>query len=127
MSSSPQLVLASTSPFRKAVLEKLGIPFVTTSPDVDETRLENETPAELVARLSALKAHAVSDSYPDALIIGSDQVACIDDHILGKPGGFDNAVKQLQQASGRTVVFYTGLCVLNTMTGMSQWRWDDRA
>lgn len=101
------------------MLEKLGVPFVTSSPNVDESHHENESPAELVARLSSVKAHAVASDFPDALIIGSDQVACIDEHILGKPGNFENALKQLQQASGRTVVFYTGLCVLNTSTGVS--------
>ena len=109
-----QLVLASTSVYRKTLLEKLGLDFVTASPDVDETRLDNEAPQVLVERLAIAKAQAVSADFPDALVIGSDQVAVIDNEILGKPGTRENAIRQLCHASGRRVVFYTGLCVLNT-------------
>lgn len=111
-----QLVLASTSPFRKAILEKLGVPFDTASPEVDESQLPDETPQQLVQRLAEVKARAVADKFPDALIIGSDQVAVIDDQILGKPGSHDQAVKQLRQASGKTVTFLTGLCLYNSRT-----------
>jgi MAF protein len=109
-----QLVLASTSPFRKAILEKLGVSFDTASPEVDESQLAGETPQQLVQRLAEAKARAVAKQFPDALIIGSDQVAVIDDHILGKPGSHDQAVAQLRQASGKTVTFHTGLCLYNS-------------
>lgn len=114
------LILASTSPFRKAVLEKLGIPFSTESPDIDETSLENETPEQLVKRLSVAKAQAVAEKLNEGLVIGSDQVAVIDGHILGKPGDHANAVKQLQFASGKTVTFLTGLCLYNAATKQHQ-------
>ncbi len=115
-----KIVLASTSPFRKTILEKLGLPFETQSPHTDETRLENEAPEKLVQRLALAKAQAVAGHYPDALIIGSDQVAVIDDEILGKPGTHEKAVAQLQRASGKTLRFFTGLCLLNTKTGDHQ-------
>jgi len=116
----PQLVLASTSPFRKQLLEKLGLEFITDSPDIDESRLEDETPEQLVARLAREKAMAVAARHPGSLIIGSDQVAVIDSEILGKPGGHDKAVAQLRVASGRRVTFLTGLCLYNSTTGDSQ-------
>lgn len=115
-----KLILASTSPFRKAILEKLGVPFSTQSPEVDETPVDNETPEQLVKRLSIAKAKAVADSIEDGLVIGSDQVAVIDNQILGKPGNHENAVKQLQFASGKTVTFLTGLCLYNANTGNYQ-------
>jgi len=111
-----QLVLASTSPFRRTLLERLGLPFETTAPNVDESRLENESPAALVTRLAEAKARGVSAQFPDALIIGSDQVAVLDGQVLGKPGNHENAVRQLQAASGRQVKFLTGLCLLNTQS-----------
>ena len=112
--TSLPLILASTSRFRKSVLERLQLPFSVIAPNVDETPLENETPEQLVVRLAEDKARAVRDSYPHALIIGSDQVAVIDHTILGKPGNHDNAVQQLSQASGRRVDFLTGLCLFNS-------------
>ena len=116
-----ELVLASTSPFRKALLEKLELAFTTRSPEVDESRLDGETPEQLVYRLSEAKARAVAaECSADALIIGSDQVAVIDDTILGKPGNHEKAVQQLNDASGRAVTFLTGLCLLNSATGMAQ-------
>ncbi len=111
-----QLVLASTSPYRRTLLGRLGLPFETAAPDVDESPLENETPHELVARLSEAKARAVAAQYSNALIIGSDQVAVLDKQILGKPGNHENAVQQLQAASGNKVDFLTGLCLLNSQT-----------
>ena len=107
----PQLVLASTSPFRKALLEKLQLPFSTCKPQVDETPLPDETPQALVARLAELKARAGGEQYPQGLIIGSDQVAVIDGQILGKPGDHTTAMQQLRNASGKVVTFYTGLCL----------------
>jgi septum formation protein len=111
---TPQsLVLGSTSPYRRDLLLRLGLDFVSDSPDIDESRLDNETPQQLVERLAIAKARAVAMRHPQALIIGSDQVACVDEQILGKPGNRANAISQLRQAAGKTVVFYTGLCLLN--------------
>ena len=118
--SDSRLVLASTSVFRKMLLEKLGLDFTTGSPEIDESVLENESPQTLVKRLSAEKARDLSERYPENLIIGSDQVACIDNEILGKPGNFENAQLQLRKASGKTVTFYTGLTLLNSATGNAQ-------
>jgi septum formation protein len=115
-----RLVLASTSSFRRTLLERLEIPFTTASPETDETRQPGEPPRNLVLRLAAAKASAVAADHPDALIIGSDQVACIDETVLGKPGDRERAVDQLTQASGREAVFYTGLCLLNAATGRAQ-------
>ncbi|MGB2740950.1 MAG: nucleoside triphosphate pyrophosphatase [Cognaticolwellia sp.] len=109
-----KLVLGSTSPFRKEILTKLNIPFDCAKPNVDETAFENESPIELVQRLAIEKAKAVAAEFPDALIIGSDQVAMCDGEILGKPHNFENAVKQLTKFSNKTVAFYTGLCVYDS-------------
>ncbi len=114
------LILASTSPFRKAILEKLGLPFEAIPPAVDETRLPDESAEQLVQRLAIAKAKAIADSRDDGLVIGSDQVAVLDGTILGKPGSHENAVKQLQQASGKPVIFYTGLALVNAATGKVQ-------
>lgn len=115
-----KLILASTSPFRKAILDKLGIIFDTESPKTDETALPGETPQQLVERLSIAKAKAVADQNDKALVIGSDQVSVINDEIIGKPHTHENAVKQLQNASGKTVTFYTGLCLYNSSTNKYQ-------
>ena len=114
VSAPSRLILASTSPFRREILQKLGLPFGAAAPLTDETMLDGESPEALVSRLAESKARAVADDWPDALIIGSDQVACVDGEILGKPGNRQNAVKQLLQAAGKTVTFYTGLCLLNS-------------
>ena len=111
-----KIVLASTSPFRRELLSRLCIPFETAAPDVDETSLPGETPEQLVVRLSEAKARAVSEQFPESLIIGSDQVAVLDGQIIGKPLTHDNAVKQLKRASGKRVAFLTGLCLYNTQT-----------
>ena len=115
-----KLILASTSPFRKTILEKLGVAFETMSPEVDETALEKETPQQLVERLSIAKAKAVADKVKNALVIGSDQVSVINNEIIGKPHTYENAVKQLKNASGKTVTFYTGLCLYNSITQQYQ-------
>ncbi|MEX1057343.1 MAG: Maf family nucleotide pyrophosphatase [Natronospirillum sp.] len=116
-----QLVLASTSPYRRILLERLQIPFVTARPDADETPLPGETPEALANRLARMKAESLATSYTDALIIGSDQVATLDDVApIGKPGNRANAEAQLRAASGQTVTFYTGLCVINTTNGQVQ-------
>lgn len=114
------LILASTSPYRRALLERLGLPFSTAAPDVDEHRHPGESPADLVRRLAEAKARAVALNHPDALIIGSDQVACLDDAILGKPGDHQTAITQLERASGRCVLFQTGLCVLDARSDRVQ-------
>lgn len=115
-----QLVLGSTSPFRRELLTRLGVKFTTASPHIDETAEPGENPESLVRRLAKQKALAVSTDYPQALIIGSDQVAMLDNHILGKPGSHTRAVEQLAMASGKKVTFYTGLCLLNSVTGNCQ-------
>ena len=105
------LVLGSTSSFRKSILEKLNLSFECAKPNIDETALVGETPQTLVERLAVEKAKAVTDEFPNALIIGSDQVAVCDGEILGKPHNFENGVKQLTKFSNKAVTFYTGLCV----------------
>lgn len=113
------LILASSSPFRKELLEKLGLSFATHSPEIDESRNPGETPEQLVFRLAQDKAHAVA-KFHQGLIIASDQVATLqdgqgaNDHVLGKPHTHENAVEQLSECSGRTVTFVTSLCLLNT-------------
>lgn len=116
------LVLASTSPFRRELLARLGMPFTTANPATDETALAGETPEATALRLSEAKARAVAAQHPEALIIGSDQLACLDGQVFGKPGSHDNAVAQLKTMRGRTVNFYTGLCLLNTRTGKARLR-----
>jgi len=108
------LVLGSTSPFRKSILEKLNLSFECAKPNIDETALVGETPQTLVERLAIEKAKAVTDEFPNALIIGSDQVAVCDGEILGKPHNFENGVKQLTKFSNKAVTFYTGLCVYDS-------------
>jgi MAF protein len=112
------LVLASTSPFRKELLARLNIPFETFSPDVDETRLDGESAEDLVIRLSEAKAGAGAAAFPDALIIGSDQVAVVNGDVLGKPGNHENARGQLARLSGQEVSFLTGLCLFDTASGI---------
>ena len=112
-----QLVLASTSPFRRELLNRLEISFKTANPQTDESALPGESPEELALRLSEAKARAVVPLFPDALIIGSDQVAILDGQVNGKPGTHENATKQLQTMRGRTVNFFTGLCLLDAKTG----------
>ncbi len=119
------LILASSSHFRKAILEKLGVAFVTASPDIDEARHDGETPYNLVLRLAAVKAKKVAKSR-SGLIIASDQVATFGlgtdeaDEILAKPLTHENAFKQLKQSSGKTVTFLTSIALLNTETGKLQ-------
>ncbi|HID49198.1 MAG TPA: septum formation inhibitor Maf [Chromatiales bacterium] len=115
-----KLVLASTSPYRKAILDKLGLPFEVRAPVVEETPRENESPAELVERLAIAKARDIAEQLDEGLVIGSDQVAVIDDRVLGKPGSHENAVRQLRQAAGRRVTFLTGLALINAASGEVQ-------
>jgi len=115
-----KLVLASTSPFRKAILDKLHLDFECDSPDIDETPLENEDVESMVVRLAIEKARIIANRHNNALIIGSDQSAVLDGKKLNKPGNFDNAFKQLTRASGQKIVFQTGLCLLNSASGNIQ-------
>jgi len=112
-----KLILASTSPYRRELLGRLGLPFEVADPQTDESPLPDETPETLALRLSEAKAKAVAANYPDALIIGSDQVATVDGKIYGKPGTHERAVEQLKALSGKTVNFFTGLCLYNARTG----------
>lgn len=113
--TQPPLVLASTSPYRRQLLDRLGLEYSTCSPDVDEARKNGESPEDLVRRLAEAKARAgASQQMQPALIIGSDQVAVVDDEILGKPGNFERACEQLTRLSGQHVTFMTGLCLYNT-------------
>jgi len=116
MKKTPQLVLGSTSVFRKELLERLQLNFMTDSPDIDETPLTNETPKDYVLRLSLEKAKAVAARHPNALIIGSDQCSVLEGEIRGKPHTHENAIKQLSESSGKRVSFLTGLCLYNSKT-----------
>jgi len=111
------LVLASTSPYRRELLGRLYLPFEVCAPETDETPLPGEAPAATAERLALAKATAVIDRYPNALIIGSDQVAYCDSVCFGKPGTRENALAQLRSLSGKNAVFHTGLCLLNSQTG----------
>ncbi|MBN8773607.1 MAG: Maf family protein, partial [Thiobacillus sp.] len=117
-----KLVLASTSRYRRELLSRLHIPFDVLSPDVDETPRPDETPSATALRLSVLKAQAAAAAYPDALIIGSDQVLMLGDAQLGKPGGFDQAFAQLKAMQGKAMVFHTVLTLLNSRSGHTQTR-----
>lgn len=114
------LILASTSRYRKALLEKLGLPFQCASPEVDETPRPGETADNLVRRLAHAKASAIARQHDQGLIIGSDQVCVCDGRILGKPGTVESAVAQLMLAQGRSVTFHTGLCVVNAANGHAE-------
>ncbi|GHD92137.1 Maf family protein [Pseudocitrobacter faecalis] len=116
----PELILASTSPYRRLLLEKLGIPFTCAAPEVDEIPLPAETPRHLVLRLAQAKAQALAERFPHHLIIGSDQVCVLDGEITGKPHTEENARKQLKKASGNIVTFYTGLALYNSVNGQLQ-------
>lgn len=106
-----RLILASSSPYRQDMLKRFGLPFTAISPDVDETPLPGEHPAALALRLSRAKAGAIVAREPGAVVIGSDQVACFDDTIIGKPGDHTRALAQLRMLSGRSVEFHSALCV----------------
>ncbi len=114
------LILASSSPYRRELLQKLRIPFTCVKPEVDETPLLGEAPEQTALRLAQLKARHVALDYPNALIIGCDQVATFDGIQVGKPMTHVNAVKQLQTMRGKTVMFHSALCLLNATTGEMQ-------
>ncbi|MDM5150019.1 Maf family protein [Aeromonas salmonicida] len=115
-----QLILASTSRYRKTLLEKLGLPFECAAPEVDESPLLGESAEALVARLAYAKANAIANRRDQGLIIGSDQVCVCDGQILGKPGTVEKAVAQLMAVRGRCITFYTGLCVLDAANGKAE-------
>ncbi len=114
------IILASSSPFRKELLARLNLPFECHSPDVDESLQSGESAEAYVCRLARQKAQAIANKFPQAVIIGSDQCALLEDQILGKPGDHNNALKQLKAAQGKSVIFHTGLCVMQASTGFSE-------
>ena len=118
--NSQLLVLASSSIYRSELLKRLQLPFETAAPHVDETPWSNESARATSVRLAQAKARAVAGNYPDALIIGSDQVALLEGQQLGKPLTHNNAVKQLRSMRGKTTHFYTALVLLNSKTGNMQ-------
>lgn len=115
-----RLVLASSSKARRQVLKKLEIPFETVSPCIDESALHNESPQSLVERLARAKAQKIASKYPRHLIIGSDQIAVVNQRIVGKPSSREDAIQQLLAASGQSITLYTSLALLNSETGHCQ-------
>lgn len=113
----PSLILGSTSRYRRELLQRLRLPFESASPQVDETPLPDEAPAALALRLALAKARAVSRLHPNAVVIGSDQVADVDGEPVGKPGTHERAVAQLRRMSGQTIVFQTAVAVVRADTG----------
>jgi septum formation protein len=122
MPTAPRLILASTSRYRRELLERLRLPFEAMSPETDETPLPGEAPAQLAERLALAKARALATRFPDAVVIGADQVADVDGHAVGKPGTHARAVEQLRAMSGRTIVFQTALAVVHAAIGFAQVR-----
>lgn len=116
----PEIILASSSPFRKSLLQRLYLDFECYSPDIDESLYAEEKAEAYVYRLAQQKAEAVSERFPQAVVIGSDQCAIINGEVLGKPGSHENALGQLRNAQGKTVVFHTGVCVLNKENGFCE-------
>ena len=114
------LILGSTSPYRRELLERLRLPFEVQRPEVDETPLDGETPVALAQRLAMAKAQAVAQRFPQAIVIGSDQVADLHGEPLGKPGNHPKAVAQLKRMRGQTVVFQTAVAVVCQATGFAQ-------
>lgn len=117
---TPRLILASTSVYRRELLERLGLPFETTRPEVDEAPLNGESPVATAERLAVEKARAVAGRFPDALIIGSDQVAHRGNERFDKPGTAERAIAQLRSMSGNSITFHTAVCLFNSRTGHSQ-------
>ena len=114
------LILGSTSRYRRELLQRLHIPFDVAAPDVDETPLPGETPCQLAERLALAKARAVASAFPQAVVIGADQVADLNGLPLGKPGTHDRAVAQLRQMRGQTVIFQTAVAVVCAESGFAQ-------
>lgn len=116
--ADPQLILASSSPYRRRLLERLHLPFLSASPDIDESALPGESARDLVLRLSRSKARALAGQFTQHIIIGSDQVAAgPDGELLGKPGNLDRARDQLRRCRGQLLTFYTGLCLYHSGQG----------
>lgn len=113
MTSKPSLILGSSSPYRKELLERLHVKFTTDSPQVDETPLKEETPRDLSLRLSRLKARAVAQKHPGCVVIGSDQVLDLEGKCVGKPGNRENCIKQLEEMAGKTLIFHTAMTVID--------------
>lgn len=116
----PPLILASTSSYRRELLQRLRLPFDVESPAVDEEAAPDETPEKLASRLALAKARAVAARHPDAVVIGSDQVCDLDGQALGKPGNHAMALLQLRQLSGRAAIFHTAVAVVRTNVGFEQ-------
>lgn len=116
----PTLILASSSRYRREVLQKLHLPFESISPSIDETPLHGERPEHTALRLAEGKARKVAENHPNALIIGCDQVATVDGMQIGKPGSHDNAVKQLSMLSGKEVIFHSALCLYDSARDQMQ-------
>lgn len=116
----PQLILASSSVFRHELLQRLQIPFIAISPEVDETPLDGELPQQTALRLAQAKARKIGQTHGESLVIGCDQVATLDDEQLGKPLTHDNAVRQLRLMRGRSVTFHSALCLFNTSSQRMQ-------
>jgi septum formation protein len=114
-----KIILASSSPFRRQLLDRLQLDYESHVPDIDETIKAGEDACAYVCRLAESKARHVARNYPEAVVIGSDQCALLDAEILGKPGSHENALRQLRGAQGKTVVFHTGVCVVRLSTGFS--------
>ena len=112
MSSAPNLILASSSPYRKELLQRLRLPFIAIAPNLDESPLPGETPKNLTLRLAKAKAQAIAALHPSACVIGSDQSADLNGQIIGKPGTHAIALAQLKQMQGQVVVFHTSLCLI---------------
>lgn len=115
-----QIILASTSPFRRELLSRLGIPFSVASPETDEAALPGEPPDRTAIRLAIAKARAIAGQFPNTLIVGSDQVAFSMGRRYGKPGNRERAVSQLAEMSGKSIVFHSGVALLNTSSGKAQ-------
>ncbi|MGD9888190.1 MAG: nucleoside triphosphate pyrophosphatase [Halothiobacillaceae bacterium] len=115
-----QLILASTSPYRRALLERLRLPFTVEKPGLDEARLPDEEACDMVCRLARAKAYAIAQNHPQTWVIGSDQCAVLDNTILGKPGHHARAVEQLKAASNKHVTFHTGLCLMQLESGFER-------
>jgi septum formation protein len=120
--AAPPLILASTSRYRRELLERLRIPFQALAPETDETPRPGEAPAGLAERLALAKAQAIASRHPDAVVIGADQVADVDGVAIGKPGTHERAVEQLRAMSGRTIVFQTALAVVRASIGFADVR-----
>ncbi len=116
----PRLVLASTSPYRRQLLERLGVRFTVAAPDVDESPLAGEVPIDLVNRLARAKADVIARRHPNSVVIGSDQIALFGKEVIGKPGNPDRCIEQLKRLSGQRLVFHTAVHVIHTDTGSNE-------